>query len=75
MKLRITVKVKPKAKQQRLEKLSETEFIIWVRSPPEKGKANQELIELLASYFKVPKSSIRILRGHTSRTKVLEIEF
>jgi uncharacterized protein (TIGR00251 family) len=47
---------------------------IRVTVPPEEGKANRAVIELLAKALKVPKSSIRIKRGTTGRMKTLEIE-
>ncbi len=47
---------------------------IQVTAVPEKGKANAAMIELLSKHWGVPKSAITILRGETSRTKVLEVE-
>ena len=69
----IEVKVKPKAKKEEVKKIGENTFEVKVNAPPEGGKANERLIELLSEYFKVPKSSIAILRGHTSRNKLVEI--
>ena len=46
-----------------------------VPEPPEDGRANEAVIELLAEHFDVPKGSLRIVRGHTSRQKVIEIQF
>lgn len=40
---------------------------------PEDDKANEELIKFLSKTFKIPKSKIEILRGNTSRIKVLKI--
>jgi uncharacterized protein len=50
-----------------------SEIIIYLRSKPEKGKANKELIERLASYFEVSKGKVQIISGLTSRNKVVEI--
>jgi uncharacterized protein len=50
-----------------------SEIIIYLRSKPEKGKANKELIERLASYFVVSKGKVQIISGLTSRNKVVEI--
>jgi len=71
--MRIRVRVKPKAKKEEVKKISEEEYEVKVKEPPEGGRANERLIELLSKYFKVPKSSIRIVSGHTSRNKVVEI--
>ncbi|MGB4058546.1 MAG: DUF167 domain-containing protein [Alphaproteobacteria bacterium] len=45
-----------------------------VTAAPDKGKANKALIELLAEYLGVAKSTITIVRGETDRLKTLEIE-
>ena len=45
-----------------------------LRSPPDKGKANKELIELVANFFGVPKSNVSIVSGLTSREKTVKIE-
>jgi uncharacterized protein len=44
---------------------------VSVRSPPEDGKANKELLELLAEAWKLPKSSLSLLSGDSSRQKVI----
>ena len=54
------VKVKPNAKQQKIEELADGSLNAHLKSPPLDGKANEELIKLLAKDFDVPKSSIRI---------------
>ncbi|MGB5594483.1 MAG: DUF167 domain-containing protein [Crocosphaera sp.] len=74
MLLRIQVKVKPNAKQQKIEESTEGNFIISLKSPPTEGKANQELIKLLGKRFNVPKSHISIKSGVSSRQKLIEIE-
>ncbi len=68
------VKVKPNAKQQKIEELADGSLNIHLKSPPLDGKANEELIKLLAKKFAVPKSSIRIKSGATSRQKLIEID-
>ncbi|MBI5355758.1 MAG: DUF167 domain-containing protein [Candidatus Aenigmarchaeota archaeon] len=49
------------------------EITVGVLSPPQKGKANKELIEKISSYFKVPKASVSILSGAGSRKKMIEV--
>ena len=46
---------------------------VKVTEVPERGKANEAAIELLARAARVPKSSISIVRGHGSREKVMAI--
>ena len=58
----------------RIEKIEEGRLKIRVTVPPEGGKANKAVVELLAKTLKVPKSSIQIVRGETSRTKTVRVE-
>ena len=44
-----------------------------VRAVPEKGKANKSLEKLIAKHFKVPKSSVQVTAGTTSRLKTLVV--
>lgn len=71
--MKITVRVKPNAKKSGVEKVGE-EYIVSVKAPPIEGRANAELIEVLADYFKVPKSKIRIISGIRSKKKIVEID-
>jgi uncharacterized protein (TIGR00251 family) len=48
-------------------------FKVKVTAPPERGKANEQVCELLAAYFSVPKSCVEIIRGATSRRKQIRI--
>lgn len=51
------------------------EFLkIFVVSVPEKGKANKECIDLLAKFFKISKSNIKIVSGETDRYKKILID-
>jgi uncharacterized protein YggU (UPF0235/DUF167 family) len=45
-----------------------------VRSAPERGKANAELVSLLAGTFAVPRASIRVVAGLSGRDKVVEVK-
>lgn len=47
-------------------------YIIFVKSPPVKGKANKEIHSLLKDYFKA--SEVLLVRGQTSTTKTFEIK-
>ncbi len=71
--MRIFVKVKPNAKVEKIEKIDETHFSISVKAPPVKGKANEAVVELIANYFNVRRSRVRIISGFSSKNKVIEI--
>jgi uncharacterized protein (TIGR00251 family) len=70
---RIQVNVKPQAKKPDITKIAESEYRVAVCAPAQDGKANLAVIELLANYFSVSKSRIKIVRGHSSRHKLIEI--
>lgn len=69
----LTIKVKPNSKNQSIEEQPDGSLIVHLKSPPVDGKANQELIVLLSKKFKVPKSSIAIKCGLSSKNKLVEI--
>jgi uncharacterized protein len=71
--MKIQVKVKPNSKQQKIERSVDGSFTVRLQSPPIDGKANKELITLLAKQFKVPKSHIEIKLGLSSQNKLIEI--
>lgn len=47
---------------------------IKVNKAPENGKANQEVIKIIAQHFKIKKSEIMIIKGETSTKKIIEIK-
>ncbi|WP_071839332.1 DUF167 domain-containing protein [Nodularia spumigena] len=57
-----------------MEEQTDGSLIVRLKSPPVDGKANEELIKLLAEKFHVPKSHIRIKSGVSSRQKLIEID-
>jgi len=70
----IKVKVFPNSKRQEIIKKSEDSFEIRVKEKPEKGRANREVLKVLGSYFKIPESKIRLIRGFKKRNKIFEIK-
>lgn len=71
--MKIAVKVKAGAKAEKIEKISEDKFSVWVREKPQDGKANYAVRELLANYFNIPKSRIILMSGETAKNKIFEI--
>jgi uncharacterized protein len=55
--------------------LDKNEITMSLRSRPEGGKANRELIKNLADYFGVNTDGIRIISGRTSKRKLVEVYF
>lgn len=70
--IKIYVKVKPWAKREEVKKLLQG-YEVSVAQPAQDGKANKRAVELLAEYFNVAKSDVRIKSGSTGRYKIFEI--
>jgi uncharacterized protein (TIGR00251 family) len=72
--IRLAVKVTPNTGRNEVTGFKEDVLQVRIAAPPEKGKANKELVDFLSDKLGVKKSSITITRGPTSRNKVLAIE-
>lgn len=71
--MKIFIKVKPNSKEEKIEQIDFNNFIVAVKEPPIRGRANKAIIKALSEYFKVSKSNLKIISGHTSRQKIVEI--
>lgn len=69
----IKVKVFPGVGEGGIVKKSADSFEIRVREKAERGLANQAVIQILASYFRIPISQIRLIKGVKTRNKIFEI--
>lgn len=74
-KMRIFIQAKPSAKEQKIEKIDETHFKVWVKEPPIQGKANYAILEALAKYFNTSKSHLKIISSWTSKQKIIDIRY
>jgi uncharacterized protein (TIGR00251 family) len=70
----VVVKVKPNARQSSFAPAGDGTFVAHLRSPPVDGKANAELIALVARHFGRPRSAVSIRTGAASRIKRIAIE-
>jgi len=70
----IKVRVQPKASRNQIEGFAGDTLRLRVTAPPEDGKANQAVIGLLATGLNVAKSSVQIIRGHSSRDKFVSVD-
>ncbi|WP_425616099.1 DUF167 domain-containing protein [Anatilimnocola sp. NA78] len=70
----IQVKVKPNARASELSAESDGTWLARVRAPPVDGKANAELIRLIAEHFGVRKADVTIKSGASGRLKYVQIE-
>ena len=71
--MRIFVKAKSGAKKNSVEKEDGSHFIVSTSARPQQGKANQAVVKLLAGYFDIAPSRVRIVSGSSSKQKVFEI--
>jgi uncharacterized protein (TIGR00251 family) len=70
----LKIKVEPRSSRKGISGVVGDAIKIKLNAPPVGGAANEELIEVLSEEFGIKKTSIRILRGMSSRNKVVEIE-
>jgi uncharacterized protein len=69
----IQVKVKPNARTSALEKLGDGTYLVSLKAQPIDGKANAELISVLAKHFGTTKSAVTIKTGSSARVKLVAI--
>ena len=70
----IEVRVKPGSRRSALERQADNSWVATLRAPPVDGKANTELIALVAHQFGCSKSAVTIRTGASARVKRLQIE-
>ena len=71
--MKIFVKSKPRAREEKIEKIDDDHYAVAVKEAPERGRANQAIAKVLAKYFKVPFVDIMLISGATGRQKVFEV--
>ena len=69
----IQIKVKPNSRTSLLEQNEDGTWLAQIKSPPVDGKANDELIGLVAKHFGCRKSEVSIKSGGSSRIKLIQI--
>ncbi len=69
----LKIKVIPRSSKNELIPLEDGTYKLKLTAPPVDGEANEALMQFLSKEFAVPKSSIRIKKGETSRNKTIEI--
>lgn len=70
----IEVRVKPRSGQSRLVPIGDGTWLARLKAAPVEGKANQELIALVAAQFGCSKSAVSIKSGLSGRVKLVRIE-
>jgi uncharacterized protein (TIGR00251 family) len=70
----LRLRVYPNASRNEITGFTDGILQVKVAAPPVKGKANKELADFLRQALGVSKSSLTIVKGHTSRNKVMAID-
>lgn len=70
----LQVKVKPRSRTAGLEQLTDGTWVARLKSLPVDGKANAELVTLIAERFHCPKSSVSIRAGASGRLKIIRVD-
>ena len=73
--MKLFIKVIPNASKDQIIKIDESNLKIKTNKPPEDGKANEAVIEILANYLNVKKNQIKIISGINSQKKIIQINF
>ena len=69
----INVKVNPGSSTSEVIKIDNDNYKVKLKNPPVKGRANNELIEILSNYFKVSKNDVEIVKGKLGNFKIIRI--
>jgi hypothetical protein len=69
--MKISIKLHPNSSQEKVVKLDEKSYEVWIKEKPVDGKANDYLEKFLKKYFGKP---VKIISGFTGRKKVVEVE-
>jgi uncharacterized protein len=71
---RIEVRVTPRSSRNKLELTSDGSLNVWTTAPPTDGQANAAVCEIVAKSLGIAKSAVSVIRGDTSRQKLLAID-
>ena len=74
LKTTILVRVCPNAARNEVVDVTDGVYLVKVSAPPVKGKANKELVAFLSRLLGVSKSQVNIIKGYTSRNKVIALD-
>jgi uncharacterized protein (TIGR00251 family) len=70
----LQIKVKPNARSSTFAEQEDGSWVAQIKAPPVDGKANEELIRLVADHFGVRKAQVSIKSGASSRVKRVVIQ-
>ena len=71
--MKISVKAHPKAKKARRVTAGDESYEVWVNEAPDKGRANEAIVEAMSKHLQIAKSRFVIISGAASKNKIFEI--
>lgn len=74
MEAMLQVKVKPRAKVSELTQMADGTWVAKLKAPPVDGKANAELVQLVAEKFQCRTAAVTITAGTSGRMKLVRVE-
>ena len=69
--MKLNIKAQPNSRRQEIIKISENNYKVFLKKSPEDNKANIELEKFLTKHLK---SKVKIIKGFTSKNKIVEVE-
>ena len=69
----IRVKAHPKSKHESVTEISDQVLEIWVREPAENNLANHRILEIVGEFYEIPLHKLRMISGHHSWTKKIQV--
>ncbi len=67
----IKVKLHPSSSQEKIQKIGENSYEVWIKEKPINNKANIEVVRLLKKYFN---KNVEIKSGFTSKNKIIKLK-
>ncbi|OIO05666.1 MAG: hypothetical protein AUJ52_13295 [Elusimicrobia bacterium CG1_02_63_36] len=69
----IKLRVHPGSKKNAVERMAPDHFEVWVKAPAKNGLANRAVLELMGAELSVPAKRIRLIKGGSSPSKIIEV--
>ena len=70
--MKLNIKVVPKSSREKITRENDI-LKIYIKEAPEKGKANRAVVRTLAKHFGTSQSNVKILVGHNTKNKIVQI--
>jgi uncharacterized protein (TIGR00251 family) len=67
------IRVTPRARQNKVQRQPDGSLKVYVTAPPEDGRANEAVVDVIAEWLGVKRREVEIVRGTTSRNKVVRV--